>query len=111
MRQIVCPGMGREGLMVRALCMRLMHLGLDAHMAFDMTTPRVGAGDLLIVSSGPGQPGTLAALINRARGDGAQTLVVTAHPIARRFKQLICRSCFPLRPWPTIPVPRQECSP
>jgi 6-phospho-3-hexuloisomerase len=70
-RQIVCSGVGREGLMVRALCMRLMHLGLDAHMAFDMTTPRVGAGDLLVVSSGPGQPGTLAALTSRARGDGA----------------------------------------
>jgi 6-phospho-3-hexuloisomerase len=42
-RRIVCSGLGREGLMVRALCMRLMHLGLDAHMAFDMTTPRVGA--------------------------------------------------------------------
>jgi len=38
-RQIVCSGLGWEGLMVRALCMRLMHLGLDAHMAFEMTTP------------------------------------------------------------------------
>jgi 6-phospho-3-hexuloisomerase len=70
-RRSVCSGMGREGLMVRTLCMRLMHLGLDAHMAFDMTTPRVGAGDLLIVSSGPGRPGTLAALMSRARADGA----------------------------------------
>ena len=66
--------------MVRALCMRLMHLGLDAHMAFEMTTPRVAAGDLLIVSSGPGQPNTLGALVSRARGDGARTLVVTAQP-------------------------------
>lgn len=39
-RRIVCAGMGREGLMVRALGMRLMHLGFDAHVAFDMTTPR-----------------------------------------------------------------------
>jgi len=77
-RQIVCSGLGWEGLMVRALCMRLMHLGLDAHMAFEMTTPRVGGGDLLIVSSGPGQPGTLAALMSQARGDGARTLVETA---------------------------------
>jgi 6-phospho-3-hexuloisomerase len=79
-RRIVCSGLGREGLMVRALCMRLMHLGLDVHMAFDMTTPRVGAGDLLIISSGPGQPNTLGALMSRARGDGARTLVVTAQP-------------------------------
>lgn len=79
-RQIVCSGLGREGLMVRALCMRLMHLGRDAHMAFDMTTPRIGAGDLLIISSGPGQPGTLKALMSRAQSDGARTLVVTAQP-------------------------------
>ena len=65
-RRIVCAGMGREGLMIRALCMRLMHLGFDAHMAFDMTTPPVGAGDLLIVSNGPGRAGTLTALMSRA---------------------------------------------
>jgi 6-phospho-3-hexuloisomerase len=79
-RRIVCAGMGREGLMVRALGMRLMHLGFDAHVAFDMTTPPVGPGDLLIVSSGPGQSGTWTALMNRAGGDGARTLVVTAQP-------------------------------
>lgn len=79
-RRIVCAGMGREGLMIRALCMRLMHLGFDAHMAFDMTTPPVGAGDLLIVSNGPGRAGTLTALMSRAGGDGARTLVVTAQP-------------------------------
>jgi 6-phospho-3-hexuloisomerase len=79
-RRIVCAGMGREGLMIRALCMRLMHLGFDAHMAFDMTTPPVAAGDLLMVSVGPGQLGTMEALMQRARGDGARTLVVTAQP-------------------------------
>ena len=77
-RRIVCAGMGREGLMVRALCMRLMHLGFDAHVAFDMTTPPLGAGDLLIVSSGPGQSGMWMALLGRVGGDGARTLVVTA---------------------------------
>jgi 6-phospho-3-hexuloisomerase len=78
--RIVCSGMGREGLMIRALCMRLMHLGFDAHMAFDMTTPPVGPGDLLMVSVGPGQLGTMEALMKRAGGDGARTLVVTAQP-------------------------------
>ncbi|MDF3039940.1 MAG: putative 6-phospho-3-hexuloisomerase [Thermomicrobiales bacterium] len=81
-RRIVCAGMGREGLMVRALCMRLMHLGFDAHVAFDMTTPPLGTGDLLIVSSGPGQSGTWTALLDRVGGDGARTLVVTAQPDA-----------------------------
>jgi 6-phospho-3-hexuloisomerase len=51
-RRAVCAGMGREGLMIRALCMRLMHLGFDVHMAFDMTTPAVGAGDLLMSATG-----------------------------------------------------------
>ena len=30
-KRIACYGVGREGLMIKALCMRLMHLGVDAH--------------------------------------------------------------------------------
>lgn len=71
-RRIVCAGAGREGLMVRAFAMRLMHLGLDAHVAGDMATPRVGPGDPLI--------GTLEALLARARQAQARTLVMTAAP-------------------------------
>ena len=40
--RIVCYGLGREGLMIRAFCMRLMHLGLEAYMAGDVTTPPIG---------------------------------------------------------------------
>lgn len=79
-RRIVCVGAGREGLMIRAFCMRLMHLGLDAHMAGDMTTPPVGPGDLLIVSCGPGRSVVFEALMDRACRAGTQTLVVTAQP-------------------------------
>src|SRR6185295_16665997 len=53
-RHIACYGVGREGLMMKDLCMRLMHLGLDAHVVGDMTTPQLGSGDLLLVSAGPG---------------------------------------------------------
>jgi 6-phospho-3-hexuloisomerase len=77
-RRIACYGVGREGLMMRALCMRLMHLGLDAHVAGDMTTPPVGPGDLLMASAGPGAFSTVLALLGVARGAGARTLVVTA---------------------------------
>ena len=79
-RRIVCAGCGREGLMIRALCMRLMHLGLDAHMAGDVTTPPVGPGDLLLVSVGPGALATMEALMGVARAAGARTMVVTAQP-------------------------------
>ncbi len=79
-KRIACFGVGREGLMVRALCMRLMHLGLDAHMVGDMTTPPIGSGDLLIVSVGPGGFSTAMALLGVARAAGATTMVVTAQP-------------------------------
>ncbi len=79
-RRIACYGVGREGLMMKALCMRLMHLGLDAHIVGDMTTPRVGGGDLLLASAGPGSFSTVLALLEVARGAGARTMLVTAQP-------------------------------
>jgi len=79
-RRIAGYGVGREGLMVRALCMRLMHLGLDAHVVGDMTTPPLERGDLLLVSAGPGAFSTVLALMGVAREAGARTLVVTAQP-------------------------------
>lgn len=36
--RIACYGVGREGLMMKAFCMRLMHLGLDAHVSGPTTT-------------------------------------------------------------------------
>ena len=79
-RRITCYGVGREGLMMKALCMRLMHLGLDAHVVGDMTTPPVGKGDLLIASAGPGSFSTVIALVGVAREASARTMVVTAQP-------------------------------
>src|SRR5438874_9964468 len=79
-RRIACYGVGREGLMMKALCMRLMHLGLDAHVVGDMTTPPLGAGDLLVASAGPGRFSTVLALLGVAREAGARTVVVTAQP-------------------------------
>jgi 6-phospho-3-hexuloisomerase len=77
-RRIACYGVGREGLMVKALCMRLMHLGLDAHVVGDMTTPPIGKGDLLIVSAGPGKFSTVLALMDVAKQSGARSMVITA---------------------------------
>jgi 6-phospho-3-hexuloisomerase len=79
-KRIVCAGLGREGLMIRALCMRLMHLGFDSHVAGDMTVPPIGPGDLLIVSVGPGQLKVMEALMLRAQLEDARILVVTAQP-------------------------------
>lgn len=79
-RRIAVYGVGREGLQMRGLAMRLFHLGLQASVVGDMTTPHLGAGDLLVVSAGPGSFATVAALLGVARRDGARTLVFTAQP-------------------------------
>lgn len=73
-------GVGREGLMLKALCMRLFHLGLSAHFVFDMTTPPIDAADLLIASAGPGGFSTVDALCAVARSNGGRVLLLTAQP-------------------------------
>lgn len=79
-KRLALYGVGREGLMMKALAMRLYHLGLDAHVVGDMSTPPLGEGDLLLVSAGPGHFSTVAALVGVAKEAGACTLCFTAQP-------------------------------
>ncbi len=79
-QRIALYGVGREGLMIKALAMRLFHMGLDVHVVGDMTTPHIGTGDLLIASAGPGHFATVEGLMRRAREAGAQSLLLTAVP-------------------------------
>ncbi|WP_299771571.1 6-phospho-3-hexuloisomerase [uncultured Tateyamaria sp.] len=79
-KRIALYGVGREGLMMKSLAMRLFHLGLDAHVVGDMTTPPLGPGDLLIVSAGPGGFSTVDGLIGVAKAADAATMCVTATP-------------------------------
>ena len=79
-RRIACYGIGREGLMLRAFAMRLMHLGFNAHVVGDMVTPPVGPGDLVIVSCGTGWYSMGQALIETATTAGARVLTITAQP-------------------------------
>ncbi|CAI5462204.1 unnamed protein product [Closterium sp. Yama58-4] len=78
--KITLYGVGREGLMMRALAMRLYHLGLQATVVGDMSCPPIGPGDLLLVSAGPGRFSTVEALLGEARSAGARTAVITAQP-------------------------------
>lgn len=77
-RRVALHGLGREGLQMKGLAMRLFHLGLDAHVVGEMTTPAIGKGDLLFVSSGPGDVGSIGSLIAIAKAAGAKIAVVTA---------------------------------
>eukprot|EP00899_Mesostigma_viride_P018305 jgi/Mesvir1/26476/Mv16146-RA.1 len=78
--RVVLYGVGREGLMMKALAMRLYHLGLQAHVVGDMSCPPVGPGDLLFVSAGPGYFSTVMALAELARREGARCACITAQP-------------------------------
>lgn len=77
-KRIATYGVGREGLMMQALCMRLVHAGLDAHVVGDMSAPPLGHDDLLVVSAGPGRFATVLALQEVAAAAGARVALVTA---------------------------------
>lgn len=79
-RHVMLYGCGREGLMMRALAMRLYHLGLSVSMQGDLTAPPLGPGDLFFAACGPGDLSTVAALSGVARAAGAGVLMVTAEP-------------------------------
>ncbi|XP_062226478.1 uncharacterized protein LOC133924785 [Phragmites australis] len=78
--RVFVHGVGREGLMMRALCMRLAHLGVPAHCVGDVTAPPAVGGDLLVASAGPGAFSTVDAICGVARGAGARVLLLTARP-------------------------------
>lgn len=91
-RRIVAYGCGREGLMLRALVMRLHHLGLQVAMQGDMAAPPLGPGDLFLCAAGPGELSTVSALMAVAERDGARVLMITAEPdkpSPRRADQLL----------------------
>lgn len=85
-KTIALHGLGREGLQMKGLAMRLFHLGLDAHVVGEMTTPPIGAGDLLICSAGPGDFASIEALTKIAKDAGARTAIVTAQPASTLAK-------------------------
>ena len=76
--RIFVAGAGRSGLCMRALGMRLMHLGKTVYVVGETTTPSIGAEDLLIVGSGSGQTAGLLAMTEQARKHGATSLLFTA---------------------------------
>jgi 6-phospho-3-hexuloisomerase len=79
-KRIVVFGLGREGLQMRGLAMRLFHMGRDVAVWGDMTTPALAAGDLFIASAGPGDLKTARTLVEVAHKAGARTALVTAQP-------------------------------
>ncbi len=75
--RIFAAGAGRSGLCMRALSMRLMHLGKDVYVAGDTLTPSIAADDLLILCSGSGRTAGLLTMARQARRQYAKILLFT----------------------------------
>jgi len=75
--RVFVAGAGRTGLVMRALAMRLMHLGKTVHVVGDVTTPGIREGDLLVIGSGSGTTGSLRIQAEKAKGIGADILLLT----------------------------------
>lgn len=78
--RVFLAGAGRSGLAVRGFAMRLMHMGMAAHLVGEVTTPSIGKGDLLVIGSGSGRTSSLLAMARKAKELEARVLLATIDP-------------------------------
>lgn len=91
-KRVFIAGKGRTGLQMRAFAMRLMHLGFSVHVVDDVTTPAIGAGDLLLIGSSSGRTGSLLRYIDAAHATGSTLAALTGNlnsPIAAAADTLV----------------------
>ncbi|CAD7704233.1 unnamed protein product [Ostreobium quekettii] len=81
-RKVCCYGVGRERLVMKALALRLCHMGLDACVVGEANTPVVGKGDLLMASAGPSYYNTVNAICLAAIRANTRVVAFTAHQTA-----------------------------
>lgn len=79
-KKIFIAGAGRSGLMGKAFVMRMMHMGLDAYVIGETTTPTYTDEDLLIICTGSGETNTLVPIANKAKKLGGKVAAVTLTP-------------------------------
>ncbi|MHC4134620.1 MAG: 6-phospho-3-hexuloisomerase [Planctomycetota bacterium] len=81
-RRVFMYGVGRSGLVARMFGMRLVHLGRDATIVGDTTTPAIRQGDLLVVCSRTGQSPILHHAVRLAHNERAKVAAVVGMPEA-----------------------------
>ena len=59
---------------------RLMHLGFQAYVIGEISTPHTKAGDLLIITSGSGETDALVSIAKKAKESGLYLGLVTMNP-------------------------------
>jgi 6-phospho-3-hexuloisomerase len=77
--RVFVAGAGRSGLVLRMAAMRLMHLGMNVHIAGDTTTPAIASGDLLLVASGSGTTSGVVKSAETAAKAGARIAAFTTN--------------------------------
>ena len=100
---VFVAGSGRSGLAMRAFAMRLMHVGIAAHVVGDVTAPAFAPTDILVVGSGSGATSALVPLAEKAKRLGGRLAILTMDPASRigRMADVIVR----------IPAPAPKVSP
>ena len=66
-KKIFLTGKGRSGLAAKGFANRLMHLGFQAYVIGEISTPHTKAGDLLIITSGSGETDALVSIAKKDR--------------------------------------------
>jgi 6-phospho-3-hexuloisomerase len=75
--RIFVTGAGRSGLCMSAFGNRLMHLGKQAHILGERTTPSAHPGDLLVIGSGSGKTKGLVTAAEKAIELDLEILLIT----------------------------------
>jgi len=75
---VFVTGEGRSGLVARCFAMRLMQLGLSAHVVGESATPALRKDDLLVAVSGTGESEITCTRAKLAAQQGASVAALTA---------------------------------
>lgn len=81
-KKIFIVGAGRSGLVAKSFAMRLVQLGLNAHVVGELTSPAITKRDLLIAVSGSGRTSNIVNVAKVANDSGVKILTVTSYPKA-----------------------------
>lgn len=76
--RIFTLGAGRSGLIMKAFCMRLVHLGFTAYVVGETVTPSCGKNDLCIIGSGSGETSSILSMVLKAKFVGANIVSISS---------------------------------
>ena len=79
-QKVLCVGVGRVLISLKAWVKRLVHLGIDINYVGSETEPPVGPGDLLIVASASGESIFPVAIAKKAKMLGTNVAYIGCSP-------------------------------